>query len=304
MRPMRGMRTAALMLVCTSACQRPPPEPRPPAELALKFVLRQSCGNPDPLEYDTSCLHSVDFRVFDEERNTPVYSECRILDEVPTTMRALLNGDPIIDFSRLSTNSKVSFEVRGLHGVGLEASERQQLCANAVDNKQWLFWGESDVIDLSKYDQVDGGVSPLIDIVVDCRDCFTDDQDECASGQCFGCLAIDEEITGVCPAEFPLSVCAPAVRCGKPCDNDDDCFEGALDCVDERCVPYAEQETAGLCTPCVPGNGTCGDLACVGEPGDATGFCAPLCPTVSCVDGTKCTRFGNGIVDLGDDTAE
>src|SRR5262245_26930019 len=126
---MRRACGAVLFVACAlacAACQRPPPDPRPPAELALKFVLRQSCGNPEPLVYDTSCLHSVYFAVYGEG-HTFKYDECRILDEVPTTMRALLNGEPIIDFSRLSTDSKVSFEVVGLHGLGLESTDRQQL---------------------------------------------------------------------------------------------------------------------------------------------------------------------------------
>lgn len=288
------MRLGALaLLVLLVACPNTPPTPNPAIPLSLQFVLRQSCGRITAADYDTQCLAAVYVAVYDEA-HVPIYDECEVIDDPPDTMGALLEGRPILSFSKLSANKTVSFEVRGLHALDLDPADRASVC-NDQNRDHWLFWGTSELVDLAALDTPDAGRA-LVPLVVDCRDC----SESCAAGECFGCLAMDTDGSGTCHATpFPASVCSPTAVCGRSCDDDDDCFDGALECVDDRC-DVDSAPTGALCAPCTAGAGDCADEhLCVGtSSSDANGFCAPVCPDNLCATGTKCTRLGNGIVEL------
>jgi hypothetical protein len=188
----------------------------------------------------------------------------------------------------LSAKGSVTFELRGIHDVEASGVDR---CADVANFRHWLLWGESDAFDLGALDK-EGG-EHLVRIVVDCRDCGF----ACAAGDCFGCQAMNE---GQCVAELPESFCVPGVsfQCGKRCDDDTDCFEGARTCLPDGTCDTNE-ETGELCSPCVLVDGVaqgCNEgFACVGPPGATQGFCAMSCPETFCPSGTRCNRIGNNL---------
>ena len=330
---------AALAGAFCGACQVPV-TPRPPAGLSLQIQTRQSCGIFSGLDYDTSCLSSVFVLVRDYPSRAILLEECATLSERKVQLGEILRGDPLLAFAGLSAHRTVTFEVRGLHdkppapdagvldagvldagvidagvldagvidaGVidagtdaGVEPTVILDRCAAAdiVDN--WLFWGESDPVDLAALD-ADGG-SILVPVVVDCRDCAF----ECEGGDCYGCQGLGVRS---CPSRFPTSFCVPAVdfRCDKRCTDDDDCFEGTLQCDLDAGVCDDSARTGGLCARCgrldgVPDGGVEGcaeGYSCVGRPGATQGVCAPSCPDSFCRAGTKCNRVGNNLIIVG-----
>ena len=184
----------------------------------------------------------------------------------------------------------VVFEVRGLHDAADVGADR---CAEANVVDHWLFWGESDPVDLATLNDDGGAIATRV--FVDCRDCGFD----CPAGDCFGCQGIGE----TCPATLPTSFCVPGVafRCDKRCEEDGDCFEGARRCDDGTCDTL--DETGELCSPCVLNDDVvdgCNEgFACVGPPGATQGFCAMSCPDNFCPDGTRCNRVGNNLSIIG-----
>ena len=276
----------ALLLALTSltsltACpQRPPP--RPPVPGSLQLATRQSCGVLSGLDYDTSCLAAVFVLVLDETKR-PVFQTCHVLPARSPDLRTLLE-EPIIDITGLSAQGVVTFEVRGFHDVGALGTDP---CASPATTDNWLFWGESEPVDLAQYDDGDG--PPLIRIVLDCRDC-TD------ANEVFGCGGIILQDAGVSPGtcgpELPDSFCVPTVACDKGCADDSDCFEGARSCIEDTCD--LEVLTGGLCSPCGGAIACSDETVCVKKPGQAA-FCAPPCPDALCPTGTKCNRRGNGL---------
>lgn len=267
--------------------------PRPAVPLSLQLATRQSCGVLSGLDYDTSCVAAVYVKVFDTTKRE-IFSECKVLEERSADMRELLSrpeDDPIISISGLSSKGIVTFEVRGFHDVGFAGADP---CAQPNDNNNWIFWGQSDPIDLGEYN--DGEGPPLIRVVLDCRDCSADVEGD----EVFGCVGLhaDEPDAGpvdeTCGPDFPPSFCVPVVACAKGCETDDDCFQGARTCVDGTCD--TEALTGQLCSPC-GGLIACGDnFVCVTKTGDDAGFCAPACPGVDpCATGTKCNRLGNDL---------
>ncbi len=283
----------ACALTALAAACPPALEPRPPAALSLQIGTRQSCGVPSGLDFDVSCLAAVDVLVLDE--NTEIVEErCVPLDPRLSELRELVRGEAILQTSGLSAKGKVYFEVRGLHDAGVSDGGGPmtvtELCEHPARADHWLFWGRSGLIDLAAYDSAGG--SDVIPIVVDCRDCtFTDG---CAGTRCYGCGGIGAG----CPAALPTSFCTPVGACDKSCDEPQDCFDGALACVDDRCD--VSSAAGGLCGFCNDDGVGCADgFTCVGTPGAHTGRCAPLCPDALCPAGTRCTRVGPDLAIIG-----
>jgi hypothetical protein len=269
-------------------------EPRPPVQFSLQLATRQSCGVLSGLDYDTSCVAAVYVKAFDPSK-VELFSECKVLDDRSDDMRELLSRDePIISVRGLSAQGVVTFEVRGFHDVDPDP-EADPPCANPNNNSNWLFWGQSDPIDLATYE--DGEGPPLVRVVLDCRDCSADvDGDEV-----FGCVGLHTDppdgggpVDETCGPDFPPSFCVPVVACAKGCTVDDDCFQGTRTCINNTCD--TEALTGELCSPCGDLI-ACGDnFVCVQKPGDEEGFCAPACPGVDpCATGTKCNRLGNDL---------
>jgi hypothetical protein len=274
-----------LGVVCT-----PEAAPRPPVALSLQIGTRQSCGVFSGLDYDTSCLSAVYVAVRDADGGGLVVEQCTRLEARKAELGELLRGEAVLDFSGVSTDRRVIFEVRGMHDKGADGADR---CQDAEDENHWLFWGESDVVDLTAFDDEGGNV--VVPVVVDCRDCAF----ACEPGDCFGCDAIGR----TCPLDTPESFCVPGVafQCDKRCDDDGDCFEGARACLDTGFCDTREP-TGGLCSPCALIDGVvdgCGDgFTCVGPPGSTQGFCAESCPAHFCVQGTRCNRIGNNLITI------
>jgi hypothetical protein len=269
------------------------PVPRPPASLSVQIGTRQSCGLFSGLDYDTSCLSAVDVVVRDHPSRQVIAQRCAPLAARRAALGDILRGVPVDTLGGVSANRTVTLEVRGLHDVDANGADR---CADAAVVDHWLFWGESDPVDLAALD--DDGGALLIPVFVDCRDCAFD----CAAGDCFGCAALG---TGTCPVDLPESFCVPGATfvCDKRCDDDDDCFEGTRTCLPEgRCD--TEQKTGQTCSPCGivddEVEGCAAGYTCVGPPGASRGFCAQSCPDHFCVDGTRCNRVGNNLDVVGD----
>ena len=290
--PPRLLAFAAVVVACVVGCPVEHP-PRPPAGLALQIGTRQSCGLFSGLDYDTTCLSAISVVARDVTDRRVVLEKCITLDERRTELGQILRGEPLFDVAGLSTNAEVVFEIRGLHDLGEPGADR---CADVANFRHWLLWGESDVVDLKALDE--NGGNTLVRIVVDCRDCAFN----CApASDCFGCRGIDN---AQCFAELPESFCVPGQNfvCGKACDDDDDCFEGARTCLDNgRCDTALE--TGELCSPCALVGGVvegCDEgFTCVGPPNASVGFCAPACPETFCPAGTRCNRIGNNLGVVG-----
>lgn len=276
-----------LLLTTLWACPTGLP-PRPPVSLSLQIGTRQSCGVFSGLDYDTSCLSAVYVAVRDFPSRQVVLEKCATLSTRKAELGDMLRGDPVVDLQGLSANRTVTFEVRGLHDQAEAGADR---CAASFDDDHWLFWGESDAVDLAAADDEGGNLS--VRIFVDCRDCaFT-----CSAGDCFGCAALGSES---CPAALPESFCVPGVsfECDKRCDSDDDCFEGARKCLASgKCD--TQESTGTLCSPCgLVDNvvdGCSEGFSCVGPKDSTQGFCAESCPQRFCVQGTRCNRIGNDL---------
>ena len=269
-----------IALVATACPQRP--EPRPPVPASLQLATRQSCGVLSGLDYDTSCLAALYVLVLDQTKRA-LFEECHVLDARSPDLRTLLQ-EPIINVTGLSSRDLVvTFEVRGFHDVG----GAEDPCVSPATTDNWLFWGESEPVNLAEYD--DGEGPPLIRVVLDCRDC-TDDNDVFGCG---GIVVADAGVDpGTCGPELPDSFCVPTVACEKGCEDDDDCFEGARTCVDGTCD--VDVLTGGLCSPCGEAIACADDFVCVERPGQPS-FCAPPCPDALCPTGTKCNRRGNDL---------
>jgi|GEM_PF-1011854 len=267
-----------------------PPTPRAPATLSLQIGTRQSCGLFSGLDYDTSCLAAAYVAARAVPSGQIVLERCLTLDARKPDLGQILRGAPLLETAGLSATGTVIFEIRGLHDTASPGADRC-VDANVVDH--WLFWGESDPVDLGALN--DNGGDIAVRIFVDCRDCGFD----CAAGDCFGCQGIG----ATCPAELPTSFCVPGVafRCDKRCDVDGDCFEGARRCESGKCD--TRDETGEFCSPCVL-NGDVVDgcnegFVCVGPPGATQGFCAMSCPDTVCPDGSRCNRVGNNLSIIG-----
>lgn len=280
---------AIATVVVGAACQDALP-PRPPATLSVQLGTRQSCGLFSGLDYDTGCLAAVYVAARSVPSGLILLERCVVLDERKADLGQILRGAPLLETAGLSATGVVVFEVRGLHDAADVGADR---CATANIVDHWLFWGESDPVDLATLNDDGGAIATRI--FVDCRDCGFD----CAAGDCFGCQGIGE----TCPATLPTSFCVPGVafRCDKRCEEDGDCFEGARRCDDGTCDTL--DETGELCSPCVL-NGDVVDgcnegFACVGPPGATQGFCAMSCPDNFCPDGTRCNRVGNNLSIIG-----
>ncbi len=279
----------AAIAVVGAACKDALPA-RPPATLSVQLGTRQSCGLFSGLDYDTSCLAAVYVAARSVPSGQILLERCVVLDERKADLGQILRGAPLLETAGLSATGVVVFEVRGLHDAADVGADR---CAEANVVDHWLFWGESDPVDLATLNDDGGAIATRI--FVDCRDCGFD----CAAGDCFGCQGIGE----TCPATLPTSFCVPGVafRCDKRCEEDGDCFEGARRCDTGTCDTL--DETGELCSPCVL-NGDVVDgcnegFACVGPPGATQGFCAMSCPDNFCPDGTRCNRVGNNLSIIG-----
>jgi hypothetical protein len=282
---------ALLAFVVVLMCGCPTVDPRPPVQFSLQLATRQSCGVLSGLDYDTSCVAAVYVKVFDPTKRE-LFSECKVLDARSADMRALLSRDePIISVRGLSATGTVTFEVRGFHDVG--AAPAANPCDEPNDNTNWIFWGQSDPVDLAEYD--DGEGPPLVRVVLDCRDCSADVDGD----QVFGCVGLHADVPDAgpvdetCGPDFPPSFCVPVVACDKGCESDDDCFQGARACIGGTCD--TDVLTGELCSPCGDLI-ACGDnFVCVRKPGQDP-FCAPTCPGLDpCATGTKCNRLGNNL---------
>ncbi len=290
------MTRAFLLVALAAGCSRSV-DPRPAVPLSLQLATRQSCGLLSGLDYDTSCVAAIYVKVFDETKRE-IFSECKVLEERSSDMRDLLSRDePIISVHGFSATGVVTFEVRGFHDVGFADGGDDDVapCAAPNDNFNWLFWGQSDPINLSEYD--DGEGSPLIRVVLDCRDCSAD----VGGREFFGCVGLHADVPDAgavdetCGPDFPASFCVPVVACEKPCTADSDCFQGARICINNTCD--TEELTGQLCAPC-GGLVACGDdFVCVEKPDqDQDPFCAPACPGLDpCATGTKCNRLSNNL---------
>jgi len=284
----RAAWTAGIAVALIATCTTQPPIERPPVELSLQLATRQSCGVLSGLDYDTTCLAAIHVRVLDANR--ALRDEyCQPLDEpVPANLRELLLGDAVLNFSRLSTNATVIFEVRGLQNAN--GSTVEELCASAGNASNWLFWGASPQIDLRAFD--DSAESQLVTIFLDCRDC----EFECPDNDCFGCAAFSNGDPPTCnPNAFPESFCIPTTTCDKVCEADVDCFGGLRTCEGDRCD--ISVFNGGFCSPCNEIIQCAEGLVCLERPSDIrqNGFCAPACPDTFCSTGTKCNRLGNDL---------
>lgn len=299
---MRAWSLFALGVVVAGAgalagCPDPPaPGTTPdPARLSIRLRLRQSCGF-DIAEYDTSCLAAVQIELKKTLTGDLAGRGCAVLDTRPANLqRFLFDDEPHVSFGTLASEGEVIFEMRALHDKNLPPDAGPELLCEDEGElfENWLIFGQSAPFDLGQLQDADAGVV-VVDVPIDCRDCTA------------GCSQLGQ---ATCPTN-PISFCVPGsanLNCEKPCEEHEDCFEGALTCdVDAGTCIQASADVGRdyfckVCTSdedCLPlpdddeGFFNFGTF-CVGIPGEPTGICAPRCPQNPCAVGTKCNRLGN-----------
>jgi hypothetical protein len=298
----------ALLVVVTVAsagCERDPlaiGTTPSAAQVDIRLRLRPSCGF-DTAQYNTECLQAllliVHAQYGESERRT-----CEILESPPENIQRLVfAGAPQIFTGALTSDGEVWFELIGLHDKNPDLADAgpQALCDDYDNFDNQLFFGRSPPLDLGDLQNADAG-SVLWEIPIDCRDCE------------MGCTQLGQP---TCPTN-PISFCVPgtaSLTCERPCQDNQNCFEGAMTCVDERCdqdtVPY----TGAFCAECVSDddcdptgtldpelNGV--QTFCVGLPGENIGLCAPRCPANFCPNGSRCNRLGNRLRRIGAEASQ
>lgn len=257
-------------------------EVQPPLSLSLSLRPKSSCDL-TPVQYTTECLAALEVVV------TPQSGEpqrtCVRLDEgqrFGTLADLLTTDEPTVRFATVTGRGPVVFQVRGIHDVRLGDADP---CA--ASSQHWLFWGESLPVDLNAQ-----RVGDAIDVVIglDCRDCAG------------GCSGLD---TPQCPRLMPPSYCVPfaaGYSCERRCDDDEECFEGAIACdlSSGRCDPEGGEpetgDTGGFCYPCRDSGDCDVGFSCVGAPNASEGLCARDCPLNRCPSGASCRRLGPNLV--------
>lgn len=275
----------SLLAWCWALGCETPLEPRDPLRVPIQLRAKGSCGL-SPVLYDAPCLAAVEVSVRD--RNGLLLSKhCEPIRPRFASLADLLNAaTSTLSFATLSDQGAVRFRITGVHDAGAlaEVSEKG-ICTNTDQPRHWLFWGESDLIDLRQMELSDAGLLS-IDLPIDCRDCAG------------GCANL---ATSQCPASMPLSYCVPyavGLTCARRCDNDQECYEAQVTCnpETERCDPALGNPQSGntgaFCFPCRFSSDCDLGYSCVASPGEEEGFCAPRCPENRCLDGAMCKRIG------------
>lgn len=271
------------------------------AQVDIRLRLRASCGF-DTAQYDTGCLQAL-MLIIHAERGGNERRFCEPLETPPDNLQRLVfAGTPQLITGALAGDGEVWFELIGLHDKNPDGADAgvQALCDDADNFENQLFFGRSQRLDLGALQDGDAG-AVLWEIPVDCRDC-----DE-------GCVQLGQP---TCPIN-PISFCVPgtsSLTCERPCQNDQNCFEGAMQCVDESCDRTSVPYTGAFCDACASDDdcdptGTLDPAMggvqtfCVGLPGATTGLCAPRCPAQFCSNGSRCNRLGNRLRRIGAETS-
>jgi hypothetical protein len=256
--------------------------------LALSLGVRPK-GSCDisPVLYTTECLAAVELTAIPEKGEPQRSCHPLAQGERHATLADMLFADaPVVSLATATGRGRVVFQLRGIHDRGL--LQDQDPCAAAASARHWLFWGESAPVDVDA--EAEAGDAVHVTIPLDCRDCSR------------GCENLG---TPQCPATLPPSYCVPfaaGYSCERRCDNDEECFEGALRCNEDtgRCDPSAGEpstlNTGGFCTPCREGSDCDVGFSCVAAPNAGEGLCTRDCPLNRCVSGATCRRLGASLV--------
>lgn len=260
-----------------------------PIQLSLGLRPKPSCDL-TPVQYTTDCLAAVEV-VIEPLSGASAQRTCVPLagDKRFANLADLLTADdPVVRFATLSGRGPVVFKVRGIHDAAL--LEEQDPCDVATSSQHWLFWGESAAIDVDAHG-ADGGVVDVT-ISIDCRDCQG------------GCETLG---SAQCPRRMPPSYCVPfsaGFSCARRCDDDEECFEGAISCdeVSGRCDAAAGEPgtsaTGGFCSACGETADCDVGFTCVAAPNASVGICTQDCPLNRCLSGASCHRLGANLVVL------
>lgn len=270
-----------------------------PGQVDIRLRLRPSCGF-DTAQYNTECLQAL-LLIVHAENGASERITCEVLEERPENIQRLVfAAAPQVVTGALASDGEVWFELIGLHDKNPDLADAgpQALCDDYDNFDNQLFFGRSETLDLSALQNADAG-AVLWEIPIDCRDCE------------MGCTQLGQP---TCPTN-PISFCVPgtaSLTCERPCQGDENCFEGAMECVDDRCDQDKVEYMGGFCTQCASDDDCdpTGDLDpdpvmggvqtfCVGLPGENTGLCAPRCPANFCRNGSRCNRLGNRLRRIG-----
>jgi len=222
-----------------------------PRGVKLDLHFSTSCPA-TPKSYDLQCVEALEGQVLDED-GVVLSSQCNELSSATfVSAYELVNSTELVPvLENVAPRAKAMIGLRGYHARLSDLCQEDGL----------MFWGRSDVIDLTDLDLT------RVDIDIECRD-------DC------DCESFADE-DPACPLAFGETqrVCAPTFECGKSCDSTPECWDSAAECVDNVCRPLAPGQ---MCDDCFSAN-DCGDgLACVRHtttsPFVDETFCALLCP--------------------------
>ncbi|MCP4501917.1 MAG: hypothetical protein GY822_18320 [Deltaproteobacteria bacterium] len=278
---------AATFLGVACAEEVPPPQ-GVQKNISVEFTSKESCQ--PVVNYDLECLSAVLMRLV-PEAGGDVVERCVKLspEDRPANLFNFLSGNDVLRFMRASSGRWI-LQVRGIHDRSAEGGFDP--CAAGADVERWLFWGETpDAIDFGAFEKSDAGVMG-INLRVECRDCTQ------------GCTTLGDV---TCPARMPPAFCVPSdsqLTCGRTCQDDQSCFEGALECIfgdatneNGRCYPEGgdpQSSARTFCTPCTNASDCSDGYFCVGS--DDNRFCARDCPASFCPRGATCNRLGDGLL--------
>jgi hypothetical protein len=239
-----------------------------PRPVQLQLITRGSCS---PSAYDLSCVRSLRVQMFSEERS--YRAQCLTLSPAFESWGDLVSSrDLLFVLEGVRARANVRIEIRGYH------NRIENDPCESLNDESLMFWGTSQLVDLSQPD------TDNVVVHVDCRP------------KC-DCRLIDN---GACTAALVRGVCAPRLllTCrDRACTTG--CFDGLLDCDSGTCVPSG----GGMCFDCAASS-ECDSNMCihhtyqVGNYDIDEAFCAyePLCPPPSgwahaCPEGLPCTQI-------------
>ncbi|MBI3180075.1 MAG: hypothetical protein HYZ27_10465, partial [Deltaproteobacteria bacterium] len=214
------MKRAALVLAAW-ACV-----PGDLAPVRLELLVRGSCP-PSTATYDISCVQALTVGLVGAD-DTRFRTDCTVLAGQYATLVDLIASQQLTTvLEHIRARNDVRLELRAYKGADGEP------CSD-LDDSNLMFWGSSELVDLS-----DESLTEVI-VSIECRpDC--------------DCADLADPVR--CPAELPVGACARAANltCRRSCNPvDGACYGGAAQCSTNVCDGDPDTTCCGN-----PPNGLC-----------------------------------------------
>ncbi len=226
------------------------------APVRLELLVRGSCP-PSTASYDISCVQALSVGLVGADGRR-FRSACTVLaGKYPSLVDLIASDDVVTVLERIRARHNVRLELRAYKGSDGEP------CSD-LNDQDLMFWGASDVVDLS-----DEALTEVV-VSIECRpDC--------------DCADLADPVR--CPADLPMGACARAANltCRRSCDPADGaCYGGAAECTTNVCdgnpgATCCGNPPDGLCMPCST-SADCASDMCIENTQTNERFCSEACP--------------------------